>query len=173
MASIFCLDCLIGAWDSGIDRATVRWVLLGTKIRESNPPIPPVKNWHVYSHSQSANGRRLIQKIVCLFLQRTPSPEYYDSAMDVLKGHGNELNFPRLLHKSVWHRSLTLHFEPFRFWLRILGDILIRKTTTRLSDSTIRGVDNSPHHWYTESTTPRITDTESRLINFLKRKIQV
>ncbi len=31
-----------------------------------------------------------------------------------------------------------------------------------------RGVANSPHHWYAESATPRITDTESRLLNFLK-----
>ncbi len=38
----------------------------------------------------------------------------------------------------------------------------------RLPDSTIRGVDDSPHHWYAESTTPRITDTESRLLTFLK-----
>ncbi len=29
-----------------------------------------------------------------------------------LKGHGNEPNFPRFLHKSLWPRSLTLHFEP-------------------------------------------------------------
>jgi hypothetical protein len=32
-----------------------------------------------------------------------------------LKGHGNEADFLRFLHKSVRHRSLTLHFEPFRF----------------------------------------------------------
>jgi hypothetical protein len=52
-----------------------------------------------------------------------------------LKGHGNEPNFPSFLHKSRWPRSLTLHFEPFRFWLRIRGDIRIRKTTPRISDS--------------------------------------
>jgi hypothetical protein len=34
--------------------------------------------------------------------------------------------------------------------------------------SPIRGVADSPHHWYAESATPRITDTESRLLNFLK-----
>ncbi len=39
-------------------------------------------------------------------------------------GHGNEADFPKFLHKSVRHWSLTLHFEPFRFWLR--------KTTRRL-----------------------------------------
>ncbi len=44
--------------------------------------------------------------------------------------------------------SLTLPFGPFRFWLRILGDIPIRKMTPR-------------YHRYGESTTPRITDTWS------------
>jgi hypothetical protein len=32
----------------------------------------------------------------------------------------------------------------------------------------IRGVADSPHHWYAESPTPSITNTESRLLNFLK-----
>jgi hypothetical protein len=52
-----------------------------------------------------------------------------------LKGHGNEADFQRFLHKSVRHRSLTLHFEPFRFWLRICGDIRNRKTTPRVGES--------------------------------------
>ncbi len=34
--------------------------------------------------------------------------------------------------------------------------------------SLIRGVADSLLHWYTESPTPRITDMESRLLNFLK-----
>ncbi len=54
--------------------------------------------------------------------------------------------------------------------------VCIRKTTPRyhrcggcrLRVSVIRGVTNSPHHWYAESATPRITNTESRLLNFLK-----
>jgi hypothetical protein len=46
-----------------------------------------------------------------------------------LKGHGNEPNFPRFLHKSVRHGSLTLPFEPFRLLLRIRGDIRNRRTT--------------------------------------------
>ncbi len=36
-----------------------------------------------------------------------------------LKGQGNEADFLEFLHKPVWHRSLTLHFKPFRFWLQI------------------------------------------------------
>jgi hypothetical protein len=47
----------------------------------------------------------------------------------VLKGHGNEADFLGFLHKLDPHRSLTLPFEPFRFWLRIRGDIRNRKKT--------------------------------------------
>ena len=52
-----------------------------------------------------------------------------------LKGHGNEADFLGVLQKSVRHRFLTLHFEPFRFGLRIRGDIRNRKTTPRLAES--------------------------------------
>jgi hypothetical protein len=104
-----------------------------------------------------------------------------------LKGHGNEADFLGYLQKLVPHDSLTLPFGPFRFWLQIRGDIRIRKTTPwyqwyresptlcigdtgscRLPVSLSRGVDDSPHQWYAESATPRITDMESRLLNFLK-----
>jgi hypothetical protein len=34
-----------------------------------------------------------------------------------LKGHGNEADFLGFLQKLGPHRSLTLPFEPFRFWL--------------------------------------------------------
>ncbi len=77
----------------------------------------------------------------------------------VLKGQGKEADFLGFLHKSVPHESLALPFQPFRFWLRILGDIRNRKTTPRLaksptlrlgesgsrqlSDSASRGVDDS------------------------------
>jgi hypothetical protein len=52
-----------------------------------------------------------------------------------LKGHGNEQVFSIFLHKSLLPRSLTLPFEPFRFWLRIRGDIRTRKSTPRIGDS--------------------------------------
>jgi hypothetical protein len=61
-----------------------------------------------------------------------------------LKGHGNEADFLGFLHKSVRHRSLTLHFEPFQFWLRIRsirGDIRNRKTTRRVGESTKLPID--------------------------------
>jgi hypothetical protein len=50
-----------------------------------------------------------------------------------LKGNGNEADFLGFLQKLGPHRSLTLPFEPFRFWLRIRGDIRNRKTTPRLT----------------------------------------
>jgi hypothetical protein len=53
----------------------------------------------------------------------------------VLKGHGNEADFLGFLQKLGPHRSLTVPFEPFRFWLQIRGDIRNRKTTPRLSES--------------------------------------
>ncbi len=123
----------------------------------------------------------------------------------LFKGHGNEPVFPMFLHKSVWHGSLTVPFDPFRFRLHIRGDIRIWKTTPcyqldgesptpRISDTESRPlpvsmihrvaefffkktpyqwywestivdenlrITDSPHHWYVESTTPRITDMES------------
>ncbi len=76
--------------------------------------------------------------------------EARDGILDIsLKGHGNETDFLGFLQKLVSHESLTLPFRPFRFWLRIRGDIRIRKTTPR-------------YYWYWESMTPRITDTRSR-----------
>jgi hypothetical protein len=52
--------------------------------------------------------------------------------------HGNEADFLGFLQKLVPNRSLTLPFEPFRFWLRISGDIRNRKTTLRLGESVSR-----------------------------------
>ncbi len=43
----------------------------------------------------------------------------------IFKGHGNEADFLGFLQKLVPHESLTLPFEPFRFLLRIRGDIHI------------------------------------------------
>ncbi len=43
----------------------------------------------------------------------------------------------------------------------------------QLPESLIRGVADSPHHWYEKSANPHITDTESRLLHFFKRKLSV
>ncbi len=84
----------------------------------------------------------------------------------------------RILQKFVPHESLTLPFEPFRFFLRIRGDIRIwRKTpryhrygespTPRITDTRSRRLpaslkENSLYRWYGESSTPRTSDTVSR-----------
>jgi hypothetical protein len=53
----------------------------------------------------------------------------------MLKGHGNEADFLGFLQKPDPHESLTLPFEPFRFCLRIRGDIRNQKMTLRLAKS--------------------------------------
>jgi hypothetical protein len=45
---------------------------------------------------------------------------------------------------------LTLPFEPFRFRLRIRGDIRNRKTTPRLGKSVSRGVDDYDYEYLRE-----------------------
>jgi len=60
------------------------------------------------------------------------------------KGHGNEADFLGFLHKSVWHRSLTLHFEPFRFSFEFAEIFVIEK---RLPDSPSRGVDKNAYRY--------------------------
>ncbi len=71
-------------------------------------------------------------------MQFTQIKRFFD-----LKGHGNEADFLGFLQKLVSHRSLTLPFEPFRFWLRIRGDIRNPKTTPRLSKSASRRLSDS------------------------------
>jgi hypothetical protein len=53
----------------------------------------------------------------------------------IVKGTWQWGGFLGFLHKTVRHWSLTLCFEPFRFWLQIRGDIHNRKTTLRLAES--------------------------------------
>jgi hypothetical protein len=76
-----------------------------------------------------------------------------------LKGHGNEADFLEFLQKLVRHRSLTLPFKLFRFWLRIRGDIRNQKTTPRLAS---RGVGDSPPRRVGESVTLRLGESGSR-----------
>jgi hypothetical protein len=75
-----------------------------------------------------------------------------------LEGHGNEADFLGFYEKSVRHRFLTLHFEPFRFGLRIRGDIRNRKTTPRLGESATLRLGESGSH--------RLTDSPSRGVGF-------
>ncbi len=62
-----------------------------------------------------------------------------------LKGHSNEADFLGVLHKPVRHtRSLTLHFEPFRFGFEFAGIFIIEK---RLPDSPSQGVDKIDYRY--------------------------
>ncbi len=76
-----------------------------------------------------------------------------------LKGHGNEADFLGFLQKLGPQRSLTLPFEPFRFWLRIRGDIRNRKTTPRLSESGSRRLPDSASRGVADSPTQRVGES--------------
>ncbi len=89
-------------------------------VDSSQNPHLSASHFHIYIHAEPDDDNLAWHGMACL------------------KGHGNEADFPRFLQKLVPHRSLTLPFEPFRFWLRIGVDIRNRKTTPRLAS---RGVD--------------------------------
>ncbi len=102
------------------------------------PPTPPRKqptNYVVsvknFLQAYILNERRQMLLVFILLIL------IYE-LLHAFKGHGNEADFLGFLHKPVRHRSLTLRFEPFRFWLRIRGDSRNRKTTPRLAESGIR-----------------------------------
>ncbi len=119
-------------------------------------------------------GLYLISSVHTLFA----SMPNWMRANAALKGHGNEADFLGFLQKLGPHRSLTLPFEPFRFWLRIRGDIRNRKkqlpdsasrrigesANRRLSDSVSRGVADSPTWRVGELTTHRLAESGSRLL---------
>ncbi len=58
------------------------------------------------------------------------------------------------------HRSITISFEAFRFWLRIGGDIQNQKTTPRLGESGSRQdcLDTMPIDKKFRIATPRLAD---------------
>jgi hypothetical protein len=64
-------------------------------------------------------------------------PNIFDDELSSLKGHGNEPVFPMFLHKSLWPRSLTLHFKPSDFGLEF-SEIFVFEN--RLPASVSRGV---------------------------------
>ncbi len=86
----------------------------------------------------------------------------------LLKGHGNEADFLGVLQKLVPHRSLTLPFEPFSFWLRLRGHIHNRKTTPRLGESGSRRLFDSTFECFKENLASRHGESRSRYSNFLK-----
>jgi hypothetical protein len=108
-------------------------------------------------------------------LYSTRSPQYFCFRFIwLLKGHVNEADFLGFLQKLVPHRSLTLLIEPFRFWLRIRGDIRNRKKTLRLGESgsrllnvskenlASRRVRDSSTRRVGESSTPQLGEPGSR-----------
>jgi hypothetical protein len=110
------------------------WIGSNTVIENKLNTDPEIKTW--FRPGLEPSMKNSLQKVLpSMYCHGSNLP--YICAMQslALKGHGHEPNFPRFLHKSLWPRSLTLHFEPFRFWLRILGDIRIRKTTPRIGES--------------------------------------
>ncbi len=80
-------------------------------------------------------------------------------AIVYLKGHGNEADFLGFLQKLGPHRSLTLPFEPFRFWFRIRGDIRNRKTTPRLAKSGSQRLPDSASCGVDDSATRRVGES--------------
>ncbi len=76
-----------------------------------------------------------------------------------LKRHGNEADFLGVLQKLVPCRSLTIPFEPFRFWLKIRGDIHNRKTTPWLSESESRRLPDSLSRRVGDSPTRRVGES--------------
>jgi hypothetical protein len=90
-----------------------------------------------------------------------------------LKGHGNGADFLGFLQKLGPHRSLTLPFEPFRFWLRIQGDIRNRKTTPRLGELVSRRLSDSASRGVVDSPNRRVGESGSRLLNVEKENQRV
>jgi hypothetical protein len=81
-----------------------------------------------------------------------------------LKLHGNEADFLGFLQKLVPHRSLTLPFEPFRFWLQIRGDIRNRKTTPRLGESATPQLDESGSRRLSDSASRGVANSPTRQV---------
>jgi hypothetical protein len=86
-----------------------------------------------------SSSSRKLPKLSALHAIHRFRMQFADSTCNLLlKGHGNEADFLGFFQKLVPYRSLTLPFEPFRFWLRIRGDIRNRKTTPHLAESANR-----------------------------------
>ncbi len=126
-----------------------RWEKAYSPVQYDEKPV------HVTIVVDDINGKGL-EEILSLCLTATWCP------FAIVKGTWQWGGFSGVFVEigSSWVPYTTVPFGPFRFWLRIRGDIRIRKTTPR-------------YHRYGESATPRITDTESRLFNFFKRKLSV
>ncbi len=97
----------------------------------------------ILSNTVLKNGFQMFQG--CVSYVRQIVQNETKKCGSTLKGHGNEADFLGFLQKLGPHRSLTLPFEPFRFWLQIRGDIRNRKTTPRLGESGSQRLTDSPN----------------------------
>ncbi len=125
------------------------------KVIYENAPIwnvylPPkksrtewVRNWYQLNRLVFVNNRRWFLGNFKGSLNKMQEKEHtkrwgsvlmWDSLSNIIR-HGSEADFMGFLHKSIPHESCTPPFEPFRFWLRIRGDIRNRRTTPRLAES--------------------------------------
>jgi hypothetical protein len=80
--------------------------------------------------------------------------------------NSNEADFLGFLQELVPHRSLTLTFEPFRFWLRIRGDIHNRKTTLRVGGSGFECLKQN-------LVSRRVDDTPTRGVAMVSRGVEI
>jgi hypothetical protein len=132
----------------------------------------PPTMWTVGGRTRSINWLQGYKRAAFsrLFHSRNRNSNFGETTTPRLKGHGNKADFLGFLQKLVPHRSLTLPFEPFRFWLRICGDIRNRKTTRQLGESAFeclkensasRRVGDSPTRQVGESLTPRLGESST------------
>ncbi len=93
----------------------------------SSPPTPYAEPNNRSAASNIDSLRSTVGETAAVPPMHRPQPEIVREPELIgdlhLKGHGNEADFLGFLQKLVPHRSITLPFEPFRFWLRIRGDI--------------------------------------------------
>ncbi len=97
---------------------------------------------NVYKLNISAESNMIFKNLVLQapgiisfrFLQKN-SKNKFNACVPSFKGTWQWADFLGFLQKLVPHESLTLHFEPFRFSLRIQGDISNWKTNSRLAES--------------------------------------
>ncbi len=101
---------------------------------------------NIATSQERKNTSRITFDLLFFTIKAFFLPSAMSPLLPLLKGHGNETDFLGFLQKLIPHESLTLPFEPFRFWLQIRRDIHIRKTIPRyhrygVSRTSLLGID--------------------------------
>jgi hypothetical protein len=102
-------------------------LLKRTKDKQKTAKLKLMKQWEEEATLRNKRVCTLLIIKVCIFQKKVKLRENYyleglSNEIDfkkvnkkgeilALKGHGNEPNFPSFLHKSLWPRSFTLHFD--------------------------------------------------------------